>query len=66
MNKYIVNSQMQKCDKHDSGSCYGSDPQNQWFVSDCLKKFENFQIFMNEGLLTSSKRSSCYFWVKTQ
>ena len=23
------------------------------------------QIFMNEGFLTSSKRSSCYFWVKT-
>ena len=29
MNKYIVNSQMQKYDKRDSGSCYGSEPRNR-------------------------------------
>ena len=34
MNKYIVNSQMQKCDKHDSS----------W-----LKKFEHFKFLWMKG-----------------
>ena len=36
MNKHIVNSQMQKCDERDSGSCYGSEPRNRYFVSKIL------------------------------
>ena len=41
MNKYIFNSQMQKCDKCDSGSCYGSELWNSLFPRFWLaQKFE--------------------------
>ena len=29
MNKHIINSQMQKRDERDSGSCYGLELRNQ-------------------------------------